>query len=161
MGWGGRLVAACSQNIERYIGIDMNVNLKPHYDAMVQQLKTLSTTDIQLQFRDALTVDYSKLDYDFVFTSPPYYNVEIYNHSEKISKDEWNNQFYIPLFKMTYKHLKPGGVYCLNLPTYLYDIAKMVLGHCAEKYPLEKSEQGLASSNTTNSFMFGEKRLLE
>jgi 16S rRNA G966 N2-methylase RsmD len=139
MGWGGRLVAACSENIESYIGIDINSNMKPRYDKMVKTLRDLSTTKIKLYFKDALKVDYSKLDYDFVFTSPPYYNKEIYNKNDAISKEEWNNNFYIPIFEATYKYMKKGGTYCLNIPIYIYeDVAVKVLGKYDEKLPLEK-----------------------
>lgn len=142
MGWGGRLVAACSENIDGYIGVDLNTNLKPQYDKMVKLLKTLSTTKIQLFFKDAVTVDYSKLDYDCVFTSPPYYNVEIYNNPSDTGTQtikEWNTNFYFPIFEMTFRHLKKNGKYCLNIPTVLYDnVAIKVLGKCDEKYPLAK-----------------------
>jgi hypothetical protein len=142
MGWGGRLVAACAENIESYIGIDLNTNLKPYYENMVKLLKKLSTTDITLFFKDALTVDYSKLDYDFVLTSPPYYNIEIYNKNSVITNEEWNEKFYIPIFEITYKYLQKGGVYCLNVPDYIYnDVALKVLGKCKEKHPLGRPKR--------------------
>jgi hypothetical protein len=142
MGWGGRLVGACSENIESYIGIDLNTNLKPHYEKMCKLLNKLSTTKIKLFFKDALKVDYSKLDYDFVLTSPPYYNVEVYNKNNVISIEEWNNSFYTPIFEVTYRYLKKGGVYCLNIPNYIYnDVAIKVLGKCYEKILLGKPKR--------------------
>lgn len=139
MGWGGRLVAACSENIEAYIGIDMNTNLKKYYNKMVKTLKTVSDTKVTLYFKDATTVDYSKLDYDFVLTSPPYYNIEIYNKNKVLSKDEWKQTFYIPIFTETYKHLKKNGHYCLNVPEYIYtDICIDILGQSNDKIPLSK-----------------------
>ena len=79
MGWGGRLVGACALDVPNYIGIDSNKQLKEPYQRMVKLLNKLGTnTKINLMFKDALKVDYSKLDYDCVLTSPPYYNVEVY-----------------------------------------------------------------------------------
>lgn len=139
MGWGGRLVGFCSENITKYIGIDSNVNLKPLYSKMVASLKPLTTTKIELYFKNALKVDYSKLDYDFVFTSPPYYNIEIYNGTNIKTIDEWNNEFYIPIITMTYKHLKSKGYYCLNVSPIIYEkICVPLLGESTEKYPLGK-----------------------
>jgi len=118
MGWGGRLVGACALDVPNYIGIDMNKSLKEPYTQMVKKLKQLETkTRIKLMFKDALKVDYSKLDYDMVLTSPPYYNLEIYEGTESKTEEEWEQEFYIPLFINTYKHLKKGGYYAFDYNT--------------------------------------------
>ena len=63
MGWGGRLVGACVANIPNYIGIDSNLDLKKPYQEMVEILKEIGTnTNIKLYFKDALKVDYAKLE---------------------------------------------------------------------------------------------------
>jgi len=142
MGWGGRLVGACALNISKYIGIDNNASLKIPYDNMCKFLKKHSKTDIELYFKNALDIDYSKLDYDLVLTSPPYYNIEIYGESPSSqvkTKEEWNRDFYIPIFERTFKYLKKGGHYCLNIPIEIYDnVAIKVLGKAAKKIPLLK-----------------------
>ena len=122
MGWGGRLVGAAALDIPKYIGIDLNSNLEKPYREMEKTLKELGTsTDIKLIFQDALKVDYSKLDYDMVFTSPPYYNKEIYRGTNKMTEEEWNEKFYRPIFTETWKYLKNGGHYILNVPIAVYD----------------------------------------
>jgi hypothetical protein len=143
MGWGGRLVGACALNVPKYIGIDSNRNLKTPYNKMCKFLKKHSTTDIELYFRDALTVDYSKLDYDLVLTSPPYYNIELYDGANnQKTKEEWDEQFYKPIFEKTYKHLSLGGHYCLNIPEEVFDtVAVKILGKPREKIPLPKSQR--------------------
>lgn len=140
MGWGGRLVGACALDLDRYIGIDNNMQLKEPYKNMVQLLKKVSSTKIQLFFQDALKIDYSKLSYDMVLTSPPYYNLELYNGTnQKRSKEEWNKEFYEPIFERTYKYLKWGGYYCLNIPVEVYEkVAKPVLGSSKTKIPMKK-----------------------
>jgi hypothetical protein len=133
MGWGGRLVGACALNISHYIGIDLNRNLQKPYDDMVTTLQPLTTTNIKLIFDDCLLVDYSKLDYDMVFTSPPYYNIELYSGTNKISKQEWDDNFYSPIFKLTYKHLKVGGYFILNVSHEIYKrVCIKVLGEADE-----------------------------
>jgi hypothetical protein len=146
MGWGGRLVGACALNIPKYIGVDYNRNLKTPYNKMCRFLKKHSTTDIKLYFQDALSVDYSKMDYDLVLTSPPYYNIELYNgvNSQK-TKEDWDEHFYKPIFEKTYKHLKKGGHYCLNVPEEVYDnVAVKTLGKPRFKILLPKAQRSTA-----------------
>jgi hypothetical protein len=142
MGWGGRLVGACALNIPKYIGVDYNQNLKTPYNKMCRFLKKHSQTKMELYFQDALTVDYSKFDYDLVLTSPPYYNIETYGGNKQKSKDEWDDKFYRPMFDTTYKHLKRGGHYCLNVPEEVYDnVAVKTLGKPQFKMLLPKSKR--------------------
>ena len=140
MGWSGRLVGACALDLPKYIGIDMNSNLKLPYQHLTKFLHKHSSTKIQLFFQDALTVDYSKLDYDLVLTSPPYYDVEIYDANQPVkSKEKWNTEFYVPIFEMTFKYLKKGGYYCLNIPVEVYkNVAIKVLGKCTTKINMPK-----------------------
>jgi DNA adenine methylase len=142
MGWGGRLVGACALDIPHYIGIDMNQKLKKPYEDMVETIKPYTNTDITLFFKDALLVDYSKLNYDMVLTSPPYYNLEIYNGSQIKTKEIWNNEFYEPIFERTFKYLKKGGHYCLNVPKEIYEnVCLKVLGTADLFIPMPKSKR--------------------
>lgn len=121
MGWGGRLVGACALDIPHYIGIDNNKNLIKPYEDMIETITPHTKTKIDLIFEDALNVDYSSLDYDFVLTSPPYYNIELYGENNERTKDDWNKNFYKPIFEITYRYLKKGGHYCLNIPIDVYE----------------------------------------
>jgi DNA modification methylase len=146
MEWGGRLIGACALNIPNYIDIDINENLKEPYEKMTRELNKYSNTEIHLFFQDALTIDYSKFKYDMVFTSPPYYNIEIYNGTHKRSKQEWNNNFYIPLITNTWKYLQKGGHFCFNVPQNIYeDICVPLLGkaHLFEPLILTKRGNGI------------------
>lgn len=150
-GWGGRLVGACALDIPHYIGIDINQGLKPGYDKMIAFLKKdiggnsvkRSKTEIEMIYKDSLQVDYSSLDYDMVFTSPPYYLLEKYpNNVVYSSKPEMNEIFYKPLFQKTWTHLKPGGTYCLNVNKEIYDACCFpILGEATESFPMKKSQR--------------------
>ena len=162
MGWGGRLVGACALNSsssseknpsgfpKKYIGIDLNKDLQKPYEEMSKKLKELGTkTEIQLMFKSALEVDYSKLKYDMVFTSPPYYNIEIYKGTKKQSKDEWDENFYKPLFEKTYKYLENNGHYILNVPIEVYErVCIPMFGKADILFPLKKIERGSSTSKT-------------
>lgn len=139
MGWGGRLVGCAALNIPKYIGIDLNAKLKRPYADMVTALKPYTKTKFDLRFQDALSVDYSGLDYDLVLTSPPYYDTEQYEGQPIMDKETWDIEFYEPLFKQTWKHLKRGGHYCLNIPIQVYErVASKVLGKAHEMLLMPK-----------------------
>jgi 16S rRNA G966 N2-methylase RsmD len=144
-GWGGRLIGACALNVPKYIGIDINHALEPCYQKMQEFLKTKTntTTVSEFYFQNALSIDYTTLDYDMVFTSPPYFFLEKYSHAESYeSKAEMRTNFYEPLFKKTMESLKKGGVYCLNVNEEIYKtICVDLWGEAQEIIPLKKSKR--------------------
>lgn len=142
-GWGGAAVAASALNIENYIGIELNHTLKTPYNNLIDFLKEKSKTNIHMIFNDALLVDYSSLQYDFVFTSPPYYFIQKYeNNHEYNSKKEMDKKFYIPLFTNTYKYLQSKGVYALNINKEVYEnVCILLFGPAHDIYPYKKSKR--------------------
>ena len=143
-GWGGRLVGACALNIPNYIGIDINTNLINPYLEMKSFFKNISETNVDIFFENAANFDYSKITYDMVLTSPPYYFLEKYSNNENYnnSKTEMKNKFYIPVFSNTYKYLQQGGYYCLNINKEIYeDICVELLGVATDMIPLKKSKR--------------------
>lgn len=143
-GWGGRLVGACALNIPNYIGIDINTNLINPYLEMKTFFNNISETNVDIFFENAVTFDYSKINYDMVLTSPPYYFLEKYSNNETYnnSKNEMKNKFYIPVITNTYKHLQQGGKYCLNVNKEIYeDICVPILGIANDIIPFKKSKR--------------------
>ncbi len=136
-GWGGRLVGACISNLNTYIGIDTNYNLIEPYDKMINILKENTSTNIEFINEDCSQVNYSAMDYDCVFTSPPYYNIELYSGCSKKSKKEWD-EIYKKVFVNTYNFLKPNGIYILNIPKSVLSIAKNILGEPSETFIIPK-----------------------
>jgi tRNA1(Val) A37 N6-methylase TrmN6 len=145
-GWGGRLVGACALNIKEYIGIEMNKDLEEPYTNLISFMKEEERkvdTKIRMYFEDATKFDFSKIEYDMVLTSPPYYSLEKYPNNEVYkSKKEMNAQFYEPLIKNSYKHLKPGGHFCLNINKEIYDdVCIALLGPATTIMPFKKSKR--------------------
>jgi tRNA1(Val) A37 N6-methylase TrmN6 len=142
-GWGGASVAASALNIPNYIGIEMNHSLKEPYNNLIEFLKERSETNIHMFFENALNIDYSALDYDLVFTSPPYYFIQKYeNNSEYGSKKEMDELFYVPLFSKTFANLKPNGIYALNINKEVYEnVCISLFGHAHDIYPYKKSKR--------------------
>ena len=148
-GWGGAAVAAYALQIPHYIGIEINHNLKTPYRNLTEYLDKYSNlkkgtgTKIDMIFEDALKVDYTKYDYDFVFTSPPYYFIQKYeNNTVYESKKQMDEQFYKPIFTKTYNGLKIGGHYIINVCKEVYEnVLIHILGEAHESYPYKKSKR--------------------
>lgn len=142
-GWGGSTVAAAALNLNAFYGVEINIDLKEPYDNMLSYLRTKSNTDFIMHFGDAVEIDYSTMDYDTVFSSPPYYFIEKYaNNVDYQSKKEMDEKFYKPVFSKTYAHLKPGGHYIINVCKEVYDnVLKNLFGEAHITFPLKKSKR--------------------
>jgi predicted RNA methylase len=142
-GWGGSAVAASALNLDAHYGVEINTDLKSAYDNMVPYLKTKCATFFDIRFDNAAIFDYSKIMYDTVFTSPPYYFIEKYANNVKYnSKKDMDDNFYIPAFTKSYNSLQPGGHYIINICKEVYDnVLKKLLGEADEIFPLKKSKR--------------------
>ena len=142
-GWGGSAVAAAALNLDAYYGVEINSDLKQPYDNMIQFLKTRCATKFENIIADAVDVDYSNMNYDTVFSSPPYYFLEKYANNLKYhSKKDMDDKFYRPLFAKTHNGLQPGGHYIINVCKEVYDnVLKGLLGDAHESFPLKKSKR--------------------
>jgi 16S rRNA G966 N2-methylase RsmD len=132
-GWGGRLLGAMSLDID-YTGIDTN-NLP--YPEIIDKYHTLGNCKVIIS--KAEDIDYSKIDYDFVFTSPPYENLEVYENMP-IYKDFYK-EFYEPVLKNTWKHLPMNCYYVLNIPEKMVEKTERILGKVNHTIPLIKASR--------------------
>jgi len=133
-GWGGRMLGAYALDIA-YTGIDTNINMKPAYDSMMTEL---NKDNLQMIWDSCLDVDFAKLDYDFVLTSPPYINLEVYENMTPFESNElFYRQFLIPMISKSLAHIKPGGRVCINISPKMYDdLIKFGFRKCDEEYDL-------------------------
>lgn len=131
-GWGGRMLGAWSLGID-YTGIDTNIELKPAYDNMMKYLNNYdndeyfetSRGNLNMIWQSCLDVDFSKIDYDFVLTSPPYINMEIYQHMTPWpNKDSFYTDFFLPLWKKSLDNIDTNGHVCYNISPKMYQDAK-------------------------------------
>lgn len=135
-GWGGRLLGAWALDIN-YTGIDTNIEMVPAYNSMLDFLDKESNTlynkpKLQMTWESCLDVDFSQIEYDFVLTSPPYVNLEIYEHMKTWDNDEvFYRGFLIPLIEKCIKYIKKGGYVCFNISPKMYeDALKYGLSKC-------------------------------
>jgi len=120
-GWGGRLLGAWALGID-YVGIDTNINMKYAYDEMIKALRDYdkkigrTSPKMKILWQSCLDVDYSKIEYDLVLTSPPYSNMEEYECMPLWKNDkDFNDNFMYPIFKKVYDNIKTDGFVCINI----------------------------------------------
>lgn len=124
MGWGDRLLGAhASEYVKKYVGFDPNTNL---FNGYVEQIKYYNkigkpkTFSIFPYCAEDNTIE-TEDKFDLVFTSPPYYDKEKYNQSEKQSYkkyktfDSWMNNFLFKAIELRTKDLKSGGHLAINI----------------------------------------------
>jgi hypothetical protein len=147
-GWGGRMLGAWALGIN-YTGIDTNVEMIPAYRDMISYLKNYDDKSrLEMLWTSCLDIDFSKIDYDFVLTSPPYVNLEVYEHMSKWESDEiFYKKFLIPLWQKCVDNIKPGGHVCFNISPKMYkDALSFGLPDCDEEEDL-KQQMGQRQSS--------------
>lgn len=115
-GWQDRLIGAIAHNVEKYVGVDPNEKLRPCYDKILETLIEPDKRKNYVLITDGFEMaDIPKDDYDLVFTSPPFFDLENYSDSIKDSVnayktiDSWYNNFLLVLLKKSYDNLIIGG----------------------------------------------------
>jgi 16S rRNA G966 N2-methylase RsmD len=123
-GWGDRLLATIAYGAS-YTGVDPSNCMYPIYNSIINKFapknKKKEYTIINEGFENA-TIEENA--YDLVFTSPPFFDFEIYEKSEKQSLnkfntlDKWLNGFLYPLIEKSTKALVNGGHFGLYISDY-------------------------------------------
>lgn len=133
-GWGDRLLSAISQNAE-YIGFDPNIELKPGHSKMIEMFGDKNKQRvIYAPFEKSEMPKYKP---DLIFTSPPYFDYEIYtDKGEQSIKnynsfESWMKNFLFVAFKKAWSILVPGGNMGIHLnDTYNYRFVEPMVLYC-------------------------------
>ena len=120
-GWGDRLIAAIASGVTKYQGFDPNADLIPGHTAIIQRFAGEKASQYNISyvpFEDAL-VDSS--DYDLVFTSPPYFNFEVYSNASTQSSvrypsfNDWMVRFLFASLRKAWDALILSGHMVINI----------------------------------------------
>lgn len=149
-GWGDRCLAAMSLNLD-YTGIDLNDRLKPYYKNMVNYYE--SDSKVKMYFKNCMDVDINKIDFDFVLTSPPYWNknkklLEKYNKTDE-DYDFFINSILIP-FILKCKRKNAEIIVCINMPEMMYNDVKKEIGKCSQKLTFTTNYNSKSKNNSRN-----------
>ena len=119
MGWGDRLAGFHASNAESYYGTDPNIAVFKNYENQ----NKLYGTNKKTIFKNspAEDLDLSDSEFDMIFTSPPYFDVEQYSTDESQSwqryksDDAWLNNFLFVVIEKCWNSLVDGGTLIINI----------------------------------------------
>ena len=116
-GWGDRLIASIAAGV-RYTGVDPNSAMVDRYADIIQFFDAS-------EGRTMLAVPFEEVklenEYDLVFTSPPYFDLESYSSEDTQSikkftrENVWTQQFLLPYVEKAWDAIKPGGFMAINI----------------------------------------------
>ena len=167
-GWGGRLlgIASCLFTDIEYVETDPSTET---YSGLVKLKKFLNLGDnykqYNLPFED---LEVEENYFDFVFTSPPYFDTERYSDEETQSfkknntYDLWRTNFlYVMIDKILYC-MKPDAVCMLNVGNKKYPISKDIKEYLKTKYNIKtiQAEYELDANENTNAIRSSEEDFL-
>lgn len=134
-GWGGRMLGAMAYGCA-YTGIDTNTSLRTAYTQMLSKFQV--STPVQLIWGNSLEQDFTQIDYDLVLTSPPYYNLELYEHMPQWKTEkEFYETFLIPLITKCRAHIRREGKVCFNISPSMYEtLLRFGYEPCKESMPM-------------------------
>lgn len=123
-GWGDRLSGFLASNCtEHYVGIDPNTAMHPCYQKQFEfysQRVNKRADFIHAPAEDADLSGYKEY-FDFVFTSPPYFDAERYTTEDTQSFaryphiDRWLQGFMRPTLRKCWDSLAQGGTMVINI----------------------------------------------
>ncbi len=142
-GWGGRLlgVASCRFKDIEYVETDPQ---EQTYNGLVKMKNWLGLSDDYKQYNLPFELLEVKEDYfDFVFTSPPYFDTEIYmddeaqSYKRADSYEMWKNNWYFPFIDKILRVMKKGAVCVLNVGNARYQMEKDTIEYLKKEKGIE------------------------
>lgn len=117
-GWGMRMLVAAEKGV-KYVGNDINQDLVKKLREFGQDINTIK------EFNHAILPQGSEIfvpqlenQVDFVFTSPPYFDLEVYKGSENLketSYELWLETFIRPMLENCFKYIKDDKYVAINI----------------------------------------------
>ena len=130
MGWGGRMLGAlCSKLPIHYVGTDVNMENKGNYEYLGEFYNKHADgkNTYEIHYKGSEEIGKTNLlkdhvnDMDLVFTSPPYFDRELYSDDEEQScikypkYKDWLEGFLHPTLETCYDLLKPNRNCLINI----------------------------------------------
>lgn len=164
-GWGGRMLGF-STVVSQYYGYEPYTNTYNGLNELGEWIKKRNQYfDFKidnLQFEDAIV---KKNEFDFAFTSPPYYDTEKYGNEKTNSYNryksfnDWCDLFYLPMIQKTMDSLKKDCSFVLNIGSRVYPLNEVLKSNFSNKYLIENEKdmlQGKKKSGLKNNVNEGE-----
>jgi len=121
-GWGDRLISALlSPHVQVYCGVDPNSCLHPGYQSIIKHLDPAHQKQCTLIQDGFETANLPDIKFDLVFSSPPFFNLEVYSKEttdslvQYSSIETWFSGFLMPSITKSLNYLAPGGYLVLYI----------------------------------------------
>jgi 16S rRNA G966 N2-methylase RsmD len=128
-GWGDRLIASLIFGAKEYVGYDTNTQLAECYENIVCAIGAKTKTRFNFE-----PFEYGQQEegFDLVFTSPPFFDVELYDGDKTSTmlyktREEWDVGFYEPFLRKSARALVPNGHIMLYIPYEMFTFANSIL----------------------------------
>ena len=116
-GWGDRLAGAIAANVDIYHAFDPNSALKQGHQSIIDTFieDKERKMDFKIEYVPFETADLGEEKYDLVFTSPPFFDFEVYTQEAGQSIlsyrefDDWVVRFLFMAIKKSWENLVDGG----------------------------------------------------
>lgn len=152
MGWGGRMLGTIA-NDWKYISCDPNKETFANVEKILEFVRQTNVPigglpDVQLNNIPAEEYDFSNSPkVDVVLTSPPYFNLEVYNDDEDQSYnkhdtyEKWRDEWLYPLIENCFSILEDDGISAWNVMNFKkYDLVADVISiHEKHGWKLKKT----------------------
>lgn len=137
-GWGGRMLGAASADWD-YYSCEPNLDTWHNLQRMIAFIQPASQVHVHNQTVE--TFDISSVGpVDVVLTSPPYFNLEVYNHTPEQSYnthntyDAWRDNWLVPLIGRCLANLKTDGISAWNVMNFRnHDLVQDVIDAHAQQ----------------------------
>lgn len=123
-GFGGRMLGALSsKNNYRYVGTDPCTETFYHLNQLGEWIESVTGREDSYELHCCGSEDFRgpANSVDFAFSSPPYFNLEVYSDEEtqcynKFPElEQWLEGYVRQTIKNIYHMLKPGALYAVNI----------------------------------------------
>ena len=127
-GWGVRALSAMVNNVN-YFGTDPNEQLIEKIKEMKEDYDEVNGTSHKFDVRaigSEVFVPEWEGKMDFIFSSPPYFALEIYksnnqSYKEGMAYEEWISSWMKPTIDNIHKYLKDDGIFAINIKDIWYE----------------------------------------
>lgn len=133
-GLGNKLIGSIAADVDYYFGVDANKELKEGYDEIIKILGRNKFDKYQIEFKpfEEVNIEKScgdKAHFDFIFTSPPFFDFEKYTNlpGQSIDKykefNDWFLKFIFRSIEKCWDVLEENGKFAM----YIIDMAKATI----------------------------------
>ena len=139
-GWGDRMLSAISLGME-YLGFDPNPELVNGHQGIIKKFGNPDKHQVKVEGFETSKIESEA--YDVVLSSPPYFDLEVYNPNDQLQSinkypefECWYENFLIPSLRKSWDALKNDGYLILHLgDTRKYPMCELVYNEIFKNFP--------------------------